>query len=95
MAAGACNVGVRLLQVRLRGTNVPVSATLAPRSTLFLRLPDSETRHSASLGTPELRRLNGSIGEYSPSDTLNGAVGEPNEEDREGGGTDGYVRVRG
>ncbi|KAG6853384.1 hypothetical protein C0991_004845 [Blastosporella zonata] len=92
--AGNVVVGTRLL-AWLRGINVPVSATRAPRSTLFLRLLDSDTRQSAPLRVPEFPRLDASIGEYSTWVMLYDTVGDPNEDDRDGGGTDGYVRVRG
>lgn len=100
------------LPVRLRGTSVPVSATLAPRSILsrrlrlwlwlrllaFMprRLPDSATRPfplPEAEAALEFRRLRGPTGERECSRSRWGmwyeTVGDPNDEESEGGGTDG------
>jgi len=70
--------------------SVPVSATRAPRSTLVLRLRFAALiapalalpRRACRLGDGGLLKLGG----Y-------GIVGEPSEEDSEGGGTEGYESV--
>lgn len=61
---------------------------------MLRRLPDSTTR--APPRRIELRRLCGSTGdsEWSRCSMLYDTVGEPKEDDREGGGTDGYVSPR-
>jgi hypothetical protein len=63
----------------------------------FRRLPVSATlRSKLALLAFESRRLSGSIGDCDGSlcDMLYEIVGEPNDEDRDGGGTDGYDKPR-
>jgi len=82
-ASGTSDVGARLwLPARLRGINVPVSATLAPLSKLARRLPrdpDSVTRRSTGEEDPDGSRCG----------IWYAIVGEPNDDESDGGGTDG------
>lgn len=102
--AGVCLVTPRLSALDLDLTNVPVSAILPPRSTLSLRLPFLPFPHPVPVPistpdtppprprAPELRRLNGSTGEFSLCGKYD-TTGDPYDDDNDGGGTLGYVNA--
>jgi hypothetical protein len=84
------------------GTNVPVSAILAPRSTLSRRLTLLPFPHPVPLSTPagtppphprDPRRLNGSTGDALSRCGKYDTTGDPYDDDNDGGGTLGYVNA--